>query len=170
MTGSAARPTRRFAALLAAALGFALGAGVPASADDRRDGRDDQHKLGKRVIQLPKTGERCADDPKCHNRWHHAIPAVEKAKSGDVVVFGTRDAFDHSLDRNSTAADVVALNLNLVHPLTGPLCVERCAARATCSPSLCSISSRTSSATRSSCRASDSCATCSRTRSSLAGI
>jgi formamidase len=124
MTGSAARPTRRFAALLAAALGFALGAGVPASADDRRDGQDDQHKLGKRVIQLPKTGERCADDPKCHNRWHYAIPAVEKAKSGDVVVFGTRDAFDHSLDRNSTAADVAALNLNLVHPLTGPLRVE----------------------------------------------
>jgi len=39
-------------------------------------------------------------------------------------VFGTRDAFDHSLDRNSTAADVVALNLNLVHPLTGPLYVR----------------------------------------------
>jgi formamidase len=39
-------------------------------------------------------------------------------------VFGTRDAFDHSLDRNSTAADVAALNLNLVHPLTGPLHVR----------------------------------------------
>ena len=124
MTGPATRPTRRFGALLAAALGFVLGAGAPASADDRRDDRDDQRKSDKRVIHLPKTGERCAADPKCHNRWHWAIPPVATARSGDVVVFGTRDAFDHSLDRNSTEADVVALNLNLVHPLTGPLYVR----------------------------------------------
>jgi formamidase len=83
-------------------------------ADERR---------GARVV-IPKTGERCANDPKCHNRWHPAIPAVAAANPGDVVVFGTRDAFDHSLDRNSTAADVIALNLNLVHPLTGPLHVR----------------------------------------------
>ena len=82
---------------------------------------DDRH--GRRVV-IPKTGERCADDPKCHNRWHHAIPAVAAADPGDIVVFGTRDAFDHSLDRRSTADDVVALNLNLVHPLTGPLYVR----------------------------------------------
>jgi formamidase len=85
-----------------------------ALADDRR---------GNRIV-IPKTGERCVDDPKCHNRWHPAIPPVATANRGDVVVFGTRDAFDHSLDRNSTAADVVALNLNLVHPLTGPLYVK----------------------------------------------
>ncbi len=83
-------------------------------ADERR---------GARVV-IPKTGERCANDTKCHNRWHPAIPAVATANPGDVAVFGTRDAFDHSLDRNSTAADVVALNLNLVHPLTGPLYVR----------------------------------------------
>ena len=77
-----------------------------------------------RPIVIPKTGERCVNDPKCHNRWHPAIAPVATAKSGDVVVFGTRDAFDHSLNRNSTAADVVALNLNLVHPLTGPLFVQ----------------------------------------------
>ena len=77
-----------------------------------------------RGIFIPKTGARCADDPRCHNRWHPAIAPVASAKSGDVVKFGTRDAFDHSLDRNSTSADVVALNLNLVHPLTGPLFVQ----------------------------------------------
>ena len=85
-----------------------------ALADERR---------GARVV-IQKSGERCVNDPKCHNRWHHAVPAVATAKPGDVVVFGTRDAFDHSLDRDSTAADVIALNLNLVHPLTGPLFVE----------------------------------------------
>ena len=58
----------------------------------------DQH--GKRVL-IPKTGERCVNDPKCHNRWHYAIPRVAVADPGDVVVFGTRDAFDHSLDRRS---------------------------------------------------------------------
>jgi formamidase len=85
-----------------------------ALADDRR---------GNRIV-IPKVGERCANDPKCHNRWHPAIPPVAAANPGDVVVFGTRDAFDHSLDRESTAADVIALNLNLVHPLTGPLYVR----------------------------------------------
>jgi formamidase len=78
----------------------------------------------ERAITIPKTGARCADDPRCHNRWHPAIPPVAVAAPGDTVIFGTRDAFDHGLDRNSTAADVVALNLNLVHPLTGPLFVE----------------------------------------------
>jgi formamidase len=76
------------------------------------------------AIVIPKVGERCIDDPKCHNRWHPAIAPVATASSGDVAVFGTRDAFDHSLNRNSTPADVVALNLNLVHPLTGPLFVR----------------------------------------------
>jgi formamidase len=75
-------------------------------------------------IVIQKSGDRCVNDPQCHNRWHFAIPQVATANPGDVVVFGTRDAFDHSLDRNSTAADVVALNLNLVHPLTGPLYVR----------------------------------------------
>ena len=85
----------RPAALFGAALGFFLSAASPVSADDRRGERDDQ-RHGKQVVQLPKTGERCADDPKCHNRWHPAIPPVKMANSGDVVVFGTRDAFDHS--------------------------------------------------------------------------
>src|SRR5512134_3691294 len=91
----------------------ALGAAAGAYATER-----------DRPIVIPKTGERCVNDPKCHNRWHPAIAPVATAKPGDVVVFGTRDAFDHSLNRNSTPADVVALNLNLVHPLTGPLFVE----------------------------------------------
>jgi len=78
----------------------------------------------ERAIVIPKTGARCAGDPRCHNRWHPAIAPVAVASPGDTVVFGTRDAFDHGLSRGSTAADVVALNLNLVHPLTGPLYVE----------------------------------------------
>jgi formamidase len=95
-----------FGSILIAAVGFAATA--------RAEG----------VIRIPKTGDRCADDPRCHNRWHPAIPPVARAAPGDTVVFATRDAFDHALDRNSSAEDVVAINLNLVHPLTGPLFVE----------------------------------------------
>jgi formamidase len=101
------------AAALAIAAFTPIGATVDATATER-----------DHFVVIPKTGERCVDDPKCHNRWHPAIKAVASAKSGDVVRFGTRDAFDHSLDRNSTADDVIALNLNLVHPLTGPLFVK----------------------------------------------
>jgi formamidase len=75
-------------------------------------------------VVLPKTGNKCADDARCHNRWHHAIAPVAKAGAGDIAIFGTRDAFDHGLTRQSTAADIAGLNLNLVHPLTGPLYVE----------------------------------------------
>ena len=59
----------RPAALFGAALGFFLSAASPVSADDRRGERDD-HRHGKHVVQLPKIGARCANDPKCHNRWH----------------------------------------------------------------------------------------------------
>jgi formamidase len=112
MRKPALRQLSRHALLIASA--FTLATAATTAAADRP---------GKRVV-LPKTGERCANDVRCHNRWHPAIPAVAAADPGDVVVFGTRDAFDHSLDRRSNAADVVALNLNLVHPLTGPLHVR----------------------------------------------
>lgn len=113
MSTVALKEFTRHAIVSVAAAALACAAAV-GSAEDR---------AGKRV-DIPKSGERCVDDPRCHNRWHHAIPRVASADPGDIVVFGTRDAFDHSLDRHSTAADVVALNLNLVHPLTGPLYVR----------------------------------------------
>src|SRR6185295_11829879 len=74
-----------------------------------------------KTVRIPKTGAKCADDQNCHNRWH---PAIKPAATGDTVVFGTRDAFDHTFTRNSTPADVTGANLNLVHPLTGPLFVN----------------------------------------------
>jgi formamidase len=59
-----------------------------------------------------------------HNRWHEAIDPVLEVDPGDTVVFETRDAFDGQLTPHSTAADVGRLNLNLVHPLTGPVSVR----------------------------------------------
>lgn len=43
---------------------------------------------------------------------------------GDTVVYETRDAFDGQLNSNSTESDVEGLNLNPVHPLTGPVYVK----------------------------------------------
>ncbi len=68
----------------------------------------------------------CAEEPlhTCHNRWNPLIPAAALADPGDTVVFETRDAFDNPFNRSSTPATVAAANLNLIHPLTGPLYVS----------------------------------------------
>ena len=69
----------------------------------------------KPLSQEPGTG---------HNRWHEAIEPVLEVDQGDLVVFETRDAFDGQLNGQSTEADVGQLNLNVVHPLTGPVYVK----------------------------------------------
>src|SRR5438874_13003322 len=68
----------------------------------------------------------CGEDPlrTCHNRWHPEIPDAAEADPGDTVIFETRDAFDNPFNRRSTPATVAAANLNLIHPLTGPLHVN----------------------------------------------
>src|SRR6195256_6808638 len=68
----------------------------------------------------------CGEDPlrTCHNRWHPDIAEVAEADPGDTVIFETRDAFDNPFNRRSTPATVAAANLNLIHPLTGPLHVR----------------------------------------------
>lgn len=59
-----------------------------------------------------------------HNRWHEAIEPVVEIDPADLVVYETRDAFDGQLDASSSAQDVGKLNLNPVHPLTGPVYVK----------------------------------------------
>jgi formamidase len=75
-------------------------------------------------VVVAKEGAHCADDPNCFNRYHPAIPPVARANPGDHIVFETRDALDSDLTLDSTADDVTALDLNLVHPLTGPVFIE----------------------------------------------
>ncbi len=83
-----------------------------------------------RTVRIPITRSGtvpvpCIDEPlgTCHNRWNPHIPPVATASPGDTVVFETRDAFDNPFNRGSTPATVAAANLNLIHPLTGPLYV-----------------------------------------------
>jgi formamidase len=75
-------------------------------------------------VVVAKAGAHCADDPNCFNRYHPAIPPVARANPGDHIVFETRDALDSDLTLDSTADDVTALDLNLVHPMTGPVFIE----------------------------------------------
>jgi len=78
-----------------------------------------EHVIGidpsRPLAEEPETG---------HNRWHEAVTPVVEADVGDLVIYETRDAFDGQLDASSTAADVANLDLNPVHPLTGPVYVK----------------------------------------------
>ena len=79
---------------------------------------------GQAPLIVAKSGKHCKDDPHCFNRIHHAIKPVAHVKPGQHFVLETRDGLDSELDFNSTAADVAAINLNLCHPLTGPVYIE----------------------------------------------
>ncbi len=74
-------------------------------------------------VVIERTGAHCADDPACMNRYHPAIPMVAHAKPGDMIIFSTRDAVDSDFNLNSVDADVTATDLNLVHPMTGPVSI-----------------------------------------------
>src|SRR4051794_20084264 len=67
---------------------------------------------------------RSKDDPNCFNRIHHAIKPVAHVEPGQHFLLETRDGLDSDLNWNSTAQDVAAINLNLCHPLTGPVYIN----------------------------------------------
>jgi len=76
------------------------------------------------VVEVTKDGEHCEQDPNCFNRYHPAIKPVAKANPGDLIVVHTRDALDSNLTIDSLPKDVLAIDLNLIHPMTGPIHIE----------------------------------------------
>ena len=68
----------------------------------------------KTLVEEPATG---------HNRWHPDIAPIVRFEPGDEVVLETRDAFDGQMGPQATLDTVAAPNLDLVHPLTGPVYV-----------------------------------------------
>ena len=78
----------------------------------------------RETVTVEKIGEHCVDDPNCFNRYHPDIPTVASAEPGDEIVFHTRDALDTDLTLDSNADDLAAVDLNLVHPMTGPVAIE----------------------------------------------
>ena len=75
-------------------------------------------------VVLERVGEFCQDDPKCFNRLHPEIEPAATAEPGQEIVFGARDAFDNAFTIDSTPEDVVAADLSVVHPLTGPVFIN----------------------------------------------
>jgi formamidase len=74
-------------------------------------------------------GKRLALEPgKGHNRWHEAIAPVIEAAPSEEVEIQTRDAFDGQITMATTAEELRQCDLNLVHPLTGPVFVTGAAA------------------------------------------
>jgi formamidase len=69
----------------------------------------------KTLLDEPATG---------HNRWHPDIPPIVRCEPGDEVVLETRDAFDGQMGPDVTLDTVAAPNLDVVHPLTGPVHVQ----------------------------------------------
>ena len=104
--------------ILKTALALTLAAAVTTGA--RADTTD--VKSIDRVV-VAKKGTHCVDDPNCFNRYHPAIPAVVGARPGQQIVFHTRDALDADLNLESKSDDVSAVDLNLVHPMTGPVSI-----------------------------------------------
>ena len=76
------------------------------------------------IVTVKKRGAHCADDPNCMNRYHYAIKPVASARPGQFIRFETRDALDSNLTVKSEPKDVLAVDLNLVHPLTGPVSIK----------------------------------------------
>src|SRR5215469_8301629 len=68
---------------------------------------------------------RCAGEPaKGHNRWHGDITPALEVEPGEEVELETRDALDSQVTPSTDAADLLRIDLGVVHPLTGPVFVK----------------------------------------------
>lgn len=59
-----------------------------------------------------------------HSRFSRTIPPTLTVPSGAVIQVQTREVTDEQLTANSTAEDLLTLNFDPIHPLTGPVYVE----------------------------------------------
>ena len=59
-----------------------------------------------------------------HNRWHPDIAPIARVRPGELIVLETRDAVDGQVSPETRSADLLGMDLNLAHPLTGPLWIE----------------------------------------------
>jgi formamidase len=79
--------------------------------------------LGHR-LEIDATRPLVDDPTNGHNRWHPAIPPVLEVAPGESVLFQLRDGLDVQIRPDSTADDVIAMDLNRGHPMTGPVYVR----------------------------------------------
>ena len=63
-------------------------------------------------------------DSQTHNKFSQSIPPVARVKSGSVIEAFTHEATGGQLTYDSTLEDFGAVNMDLVHALTGPVYVN----------------------------------------------
>jgi len=59
-----------------------------------------------------------------HNRWHPDVPPVATVRPGSEFRLECREWFDGTVHDDDSADDIRALDLSIVHPLSGPIAVE----------------------------------------------
>lgn len=59
-----------------------------------------------------------------HNRWHPGIEPMAHIRPGEVVRADLRDGLDGQLLPTTVASDILRMDMNRGHPLTGPFFVE----------------------------------------------
>jgi formamidase len=79
---------------------------------------------GSHVIRIDRSKPLRTEPRTGHTRWHPDIPPALRVDPGDTVVLETRDAFDGAVTRTTSAAELQRADLNVVHPLTGPVFVN----------------------------------------------
>jgi acetamidase/formamidase len=75
-------------------------------------------------IEIDRSKTLRAQAHKGHNRWHPDIPPIARVDPGQVVGIETFDAFDLQVNESTTPAQVAKCNLNVIHPLTGPIYIN----------------------------------------------
>jgi formamidase len=75
-------------------------------------------------LRLDKSKRLAEQSSSGHNRWHPDIPPILKVEPGDDVVLDTLDAADRQILTATGLDDVARCDLNVAHPLTGPIWVN----------------------------------------------
>jgi len=75
-------------------------------------------------IEIDRTKSLLEEPEKGHNRFHPDIQPVLEVDQGEEVVIETRSSIDNQLTHDSTPQDLLNVNANRTHPLTGPIYVK----------------------------------------------
>src|SRR4029453_2438042 len=79
---------------------------------------------GSHIIRIDRS-KPLQDEPHTgHNRWHPDIPPALRVEPGDTVVLETRHALDGAVTPVMPSAHLHRVDLDLVHPLTGPVFIN----------------------------------------------
>jgi len=68
--------------------------------------------------------EHLLDDSQIHAFWDNTLPPRLEIQPEDVVIFECREASDGQITLESTSQDLLDMDPQLIHPLTGPVYVQ----------------------------------------------